>query len=104
MATAKTLRNMGELAGHTAIISGALGYLPPAPLYDADLYQVWQTPIDRGGLESLTAAAASLLDTLTRRARPALVAPRPTATISSWTTPKPSSPNSMPKTSSKPAR
>ncbi len=29
----------------------ASGYLPPADAYDTDLYQVWQTPYARGGLE-----------------------------------------------------
>jgi hypothetical protein len=39
------------------LINGSIGYLPPAPLYDEDVYQVWQTPFDRGGLETLTDAA-----------------------------------------------
>jgi hypothetical protein len=33
------------------LINGTLGYLPPRELYDCDIYPVWQTPIDRGGLE-----------------------------------------------------
>jgi hypothetical protein len=33
------------------LINGSIGYLPPAELYDADLYAVWQTPFDRGSLE-----------------------------------------------------
>jgi hypothetical protein len=37
-----------------------LGYLPPAPLYDVDIYQVWQTPFERGGLEKVEAAAIEL--------------------------------------------
>lgn len=33
------------------LINGSLGYLPPAELYDLDVYPVWQTPFDRGSLE-----------------------------------------------------
>jgi hypothetical protein len=39
------------------LINGSIGYLPPAPSYDEDVYQVWQTPFERGGLEALTEAA-----------------------------------------------
>lgn len=42
------------------LVNGSIGYLPPAPLYDVDVYQVWQTPFDRGGLETLEAAAIDL--------------------------------------------
>lgn len=42
------------------IVNGWAGYLPPAPLYDQDVYQVWQTPFDRGGLELVEAAAIEL--------------------------------------------
>ena len=42
------------------LVNGAIGYLPPAPLYDIDVYQVWQTPFDRGGLEAVEAAAIEL--------------------------------------------
>ena len=35
------------------LINGSVGYLPPADLYDMDVYQVWQTPFDRGGLERI---------------------------------------------------
>lgn len=31
----------------------ASGYLPPADLYQKDIYQVWQTPFAEGGLEQL---------------------------------------------------
>lgn len=34
------------------LINGSMGYLPPAELYDSDVYQVWQTPFDRGSLEA----------------------------------------------------
>lgn len=33
------------------LINGSIGYLPPADLYDCDVYPVWQTPFDRGCLE-----------------------------------------------------
>ena len=33
------------------LINGSIGYLPPAELYDVDVYPVWQTPFDRGSLE-----------------------------------------------------
>ncbi|WP_166821266.1 alkaline ceramidase [Thalassoroseus pseudoceratinae] len=40
---------------HTVIcmnlLNGSIGYLPPADLYDVDVYPVWQTPFDRGSLE-----------------------------------------------------
>lgn len=39
------------------IANGILGYLPPAPLYDHDLYTVWQTPFARGSLERVIATA-----------------------------------------------
>jgi hypothetical protein len=42
------------------LVNGSLGYLPPAPLYDVDIYQVWQTPFERGGLEKVEAAAIEL--------------------------------------------
>ncbi len=41
------------------LLNGSIGYLPPADLYDVDVYPVWQTPFDRGSLE-LT------LETMTR--------------------------------------
>lgn len=34
------------------LINGSVGYLPPAELYDTDVYPVWQTPFDRGSLET----------------------------------------------------
>lgn len=43
------------------LINGSLGYLPPADLYDQDQYGVWQTPIERGGLEQFAAAAEQLI-------------------------------------------
>lgn len=35
----------------------ASGYLPPAHLYEKDIYQVWQTPFAKGGLEKLIEVA-----------------------------------------------
>jgi len=38
------------------LINGSIGYLPPADLYDVDVYQVAQTPFDRGSLEAMVDA------------------------------------------------
>jgi hypothetical protein len=35
------------------LINGSISYLPPAELYDSDVYSAWQTPFDRGGYERL---------------------------------------------------
>lgn len=35
----------------------ASGYLPPVDLYEKDIYQVWQTPFAKGGLEKLIEVA-----------------------------------------------
>lgn len=47
------------------LINGSIGYLPPADLYDTDVYPVWQTPFDRGCLEltlkSMTQAIENVL-------------------------------------------
>lgn len=52
------------LHGHTVVwlnlVNGSIGYLPPRALYDVDIYQVWQTPFDRGSLERMTQAAIDL--------------------------------------------
>jgi hypothetical protein len=42
------------------LVNGGVGYLPPADLYDRDVYPVWQTPFDQGGLERVEAAALAL--------------------------------------------
>jgi hypothetical protein len=48
------------------LINGSIGgYLPPAELYDEDVYTVWQTPFDRGSYERL-------LETMTRAIRDVL--------------------------------
>ena len=48
------------------LANGSIGYLPPADLYDEDLYQVWQTPFDRGSLERLESATAAAFRTVRR--------------------------------------
>jgi hypothetical protein len=47
------------------LINGSIGYLPPAELYDQDVYAVWQTPFDRGSYERL-------LETMSREIREVL--------------------------------
>jgi hypothetical protein len=47
------------------LINGSIGYLPPAELYDKDVYPVWQTPFDRGSHERL-------LEAMTQEIRDAL--------------------------------
>jgi hypothetical protein len=46
------------------LTNGSSGYLPPQELYDQDVYQVWQSPYERGGLEKLIGSTAHVLDTL----------------------------------------
>jgi hypothetical protein len=46
------------------LLNGSIGYLPPAELYDSDVYQVWQTPFDRGSLEQVTDAMADGIRTI----------------------------------------
>lgn len=41
------------------IVNGSAGYLPPGKLYDTDIYQVWQSPYERGGLERLIETATN---------------------------------------------
>jgi hypothetical protein len=49
------------------VVNGWVGYLPPAALYDEEVYQVWQTPFDRGSLELVEAAAIDLGHALLER-------------------------------------
>jgi len=42
------------------LVNGSIGYLPPASLYDVEIYQAWQTPFDRGSLEKMESAAIAL--------------------------------------------
>ncbi|MBD3674921.1 MAG: alkaline ceramidase [Planctomycetaceae bacterium] len=46
------------------LMNGSLGYLPPADLYEENLYQVWQTPFEKGGLERLFTGMVETLDQL----------------------------------------
>lgn len=43
------------------LINGTTGYLTPAEFYDLDLYQVWQTPFERGSLELLIEGMADAI-------------------------------------------
>ena len=43
------------------LVNGCLGYLPPAELYDLDIYQVWQTPLAAGSLERVIKAATQYI-------------------------------------------
>jgi hypothetical protein len=42
------------------LVNGSVGYLPPADLYEVDIYPAWQTPFDRGSLEQVEEAAVAL--------------------------------------------
>lgn len=46
------------------LVNGTIGYLPPADLYDTDVYQVWQTPFARGGLECVVEKMAEAIERL----------------------------------------
>ncbi|HYF00528.1 MAG TPA: hypothetical protein VEJ18_16530 [Planctomycetota bacterium] len=46
------------------LVNGSIGYLPRETLYGRDLYQVWQSPFDRGSLERVTAAARRAIQEL----------------------------------------
>ena len=46
------------------LINGSVGYLPPADLYDVDVYPVWQTPFDRGCLEQIGSAMVRTIEQL----------------------------------------
>ena len=35
------------------LTNGGCGYLPPAGIYERDLYQVWQSPFKAGCLEKV---------------------------------------------------
>jgi hypothetical protein len=43
------------------VVNGSAGYLPPSELYDREIYQVWQSPFDRGSLERLIEAARDVM-------------------------------------------
>ena len=40
------------------LCNGSIGYLCPEELHAQDIYQVWQSPFERGSLERLIGAAA----------------------------------------------
>ncbi len=46
------------------VVNGHIGYLPPAELYDLDVYPVWQTPFERGCLERTSGYAVSEIQAL----------------------------------------
>ena len=46
------------------LVNGGTAYLPPASLYDTDIYQVWQTPFDRGCLEQTLELGARCVEEL----------------------------------------
>lgn len=46
------------------LVNGSIGYLPPRELYDRDIYQVTQTPFDRGSLEKLAEIAQQAIRSL----------------------------------------
>jgi hypothetical protein len=41
------------------LVNGSIGYAPPAELYGEDIYQVWQTPFERGCMEQLLETVAN---------------------------------------------
>ncbi len=49
------------------VVNGSIGYLPPDALYDEDMYEVWQTPLDRGCLETLRDASTTTVRALLAR-------------------------------------
>jgi hypothetical protein len=49
------------------LVNGACGYLPPRDLYGQQLYQVWQTPFERGSLERLIETAGESLQSIVNR-------------------------------------
>jgi hypothetical protein len=62
-------RRLREWFPHRAVavmnlVNGSAGYLPPQELYERDLYQVWQTPFERGSLERVMTAGAAALQRL----------------------------------------
>ena len=46
------------------LINGANGYLPESHLYAEDIYTVWQTPFDKGGLEILIETSKKAIQTM----------------------------------------
>lgn len=46
------------------VVNGSIGYLPPSDLYGEDMYEVWQTPLDRGCLEAVRDACLATMRSL----------------------------------------
>ncbi|QDU79988.1 hypothetical protein Pla110_17100 [Polystyrenella longa] len=46
------------------LLNGSIGYLAPVELYDQDIYQVWQSPFERGSLEQLIGGVAEMIQSL----------------------------------------
>ena len=46
------------------LANGSIGYLPPAELYEEDVYQVWQTPFAVGSLEKLESGIREAIEAL----------------------------------------
>ncbi len=49
------------------VVNGSIGYVPPAALYDEDMYEVWQTPLERGCHEALRDASTATVRELLAR-------------------------------------
>ena len=47
-----------------SLTNGSIGYLPPAKMYATEVYQVWQTPFERGSLEILAEAYERAIESL----------------------------------------
>ena len=43
------------------VVNGSIGYLPPSELYGENMYEVWQTPLDRGCLEAVRDACLATM-------------------------------------------
>jgi hypothetical protein len=63
--TALRERFSGKAIAVCNLVNGACGYLPTADMYDHDVYPVWQTPFDRGSLETMVEAAIAKVEELT---------------------------------------
>ena len=61
------LRNRfpGKAIACLNVINGSIGYLPPAELYDKDVYPVWQTPFDKGALEATIETMSNVIALMT---------------------------------------
>jgi len=49
------------------LVNGSIGYLARAELQGEDLYQVWQSPFDRGSLERVLSSASAALSSMGAR-------------------------------------